>query len=208
MNRAFNTIFSLGHSCQVASQLRRNRLRKEAGPLDWFNFAQTSELCRVLRSRFQGFMELENLEVYGQSQNSHYIRDRITTCLSFHDFRNDPVKPPLHDYREFKERLTRRTQRLLSVLCSIEDTLLIRTIAAAREAWSVVDAVTETYPNPNVYFLFAIPGNGFPLRMLPSSQERVMIVELPAGSTWEGDHDAWRTLLQSIRLKDYDAKRH
>lgn len=56
--KSFDAIFSLGSSCQVASQLRRNGLRTAAGPFDWFNFASTPGFCQVLESRFERFMLL------------------------------------------------------------------------------------------------------------------------------------------------------
>lgn len=87
----YEAIFSLGHNCQVAAQLKRNGLRRQAGPWDWFNFASTADFCGVIRRRLEGFMQLEHLEIYGKSVNTYYVRDRQSTCLSFHDFKIHPT---------------------------------------------------------------------------------------------------------------------
>ncbi|WP_244864374.1 DUF1796 family putative cysteine peptidase [Paenibacillus sp. J23TS9] len=200
INKAFDVIFSLGHSCQVASQLRRNQLRKAAGPLDWFNFASTEAVCKVLRGRFQGFMELEHLEVYGKSKNCYYVRDLQTSCLSFHDFNNAPDQPPLYDYAWFKEKLARRITRFVSYLSSDAEVLLIRTISNPADALRFYHAITDAYANPNLHFLFVIPSKKSSIIQRISEHERITIVQIPHGSTWEGDAAAWKSLLSSISL--------
>ncbi|MWV42129.1 peptidase [Paenibacillus sp. HJL G12] len=201
INRTFDIIFSLGHSCQVASQLRRNHLRNVAGPLDWFNFASTNAVCKVVTSRFHGFMELEHLEVYGKSKNCYYVRDRQTTCLSFHDFKNNPNLPPLHDYHVFREKLERRIHRFETALSSEDKVFLIRTLTDPADALKIHHAVTEAYQNPNLHFLFVLNGSESGIKPLPSDSDRISIVQIPHGNTWEGDYEAWKSLLGCISLR-------
>ncbi|ANY71735.1 peptidase [Paenibacillus ihbetae] len=197
----FESIYSLGHNCQVAAQLKRNGLRRQAGPWDWFNFASAAEFCGVIRRRFEGFMQLEHLEAYGKSVNNYYVRDRQSTCLSFHDFKNIPNQPPLYDYVEFRERLDRRIARFNDCLSSERRVLLVRIIQHQHEAEAIYASIHETYANPHISMLFILHGPESDISKLPSFAEDARLVRIPRGRTWEGDTEAWAAILSKIRLE-------
>jgi len=197
----FESIYSLGHNCQVAAQLKRNGLRRQAGPWDWFNFASAAEFCGVIRRRFEGFMQLEDLEAYGKSVNNYYVRDRQSTCLSFHDFKNTPNQPPLYDYAEFRERLDRRIARFNDCLSSERRVLLVRIIQHQHEAEAIYASIHETYANPHISMLFILHGPESDISELPSFAEDARVVRIPRGRTWEGDTEAWAAILSKIRLE-------
>jgi len=196
----FEAIFSLGHNCQVAAQLKRNGLRRQAGPWDWFNFASTADFCGVIRRRLEGFMQLEHLEIYGKSVNTYYVRDRQSTCLSFHDFKNNPNQPPLYDYAEFRDRLDRRIARFNDCLASGRSVLLVRIIKHQHDAEAIYASIRETYANPHISMLFILHGEDPDIVELPSFDEDARLVRIPKGRTWEGDTAAWATILSKIRL--------
>ncbi|MEK3781210.1 DUF1796 family putative cysteine peptidase [Paenibacillus sp. FSL R5-0810] len=196
----YEAIFSLGHNCQVAAQLKRNGLRRQAGPWDWFNFASTVDFCGVIRRRLEGFMQLEHLEIYGKSVNTYYVRDRQSTCLSFHDFKNTPDQPPLHDYAEFRERLDRRIARFNDCLASGQSVLLVRIIQHQQDAEAIYASIHETYANPHISMLFILHGEDSDIVELPSFAEDARLVRIPKGRTWEGDTEAWAAILSKIRL--------
>lgn len=198
----FDAIYSLGYNCQVASQLRRNQLRHAAGPWDWFNLASTRKFCEVLRNQLSGFMLRENLEVYGKSVNCYYVRDTHTSCLSFHDFKNDPNEKPLYDYPVFRERLDRRIERFNRCLNSNQVTLLIRIIPDEKDAITIDQAIRKTYSNPNISLLFIILHNASHIEHLPSYSEQVHLVKMPKGATWEGDIHAWKLVTQGWSLRE------
>ncbi|GAB6988578.1 DUF1796 family putative cysteine peptidase [Paenibacillus pini] len=200
-NKEYDAIISLGHNCQVASQLRRNHLRKFSGPLDWFNFAKTSEVCKVLQNRFEGFMLLENLEVYGKSQNCHYVRDKSTTCLSFHDFKNVTEEDPLFDYFIFRETLDRRIRRFIDCLSSNKDILLIRANVNSTDSFDIYHAIKETYSNPNVHFLFVNQSDEQQIIEQPSTFKSINSLQIPSGKTWEGNYEAWKKVLSRFSLR-------
>lgn len=197
----FESIYSLGHNCQVAAQLKRNGLRRQAGPWDWFNFASAAEFCGVIRRRFEGFMQLEHLEAYGKSVNNYYVRDRQSTCLSFHDFKNTPNQPPLYDYAEFRERLDRRIARFNDCLSSERRVLLVRIIQHQHEAEAIYASIHETYANPHISMLFILQGPESDISELPSFAEDARLVRIPRGRIWEGDTEAWAAILSKIRLE-------
>lgn len=195
MVKSFDAIFSLGSSCQVASQLRRSGLRTAAGPFDWFNFASTPGFCQVLESRFERFMLLPNLEVYSHSVNCHYVRDKASNCLSFHDFKYDPKLPPLFDYPEFRDRLERRIERFNRCLSSVQDVLLIRTVKHTEDAFRIFETIENSYSNPHLRYLFVLHSSDPDTAEIDSGHPRIRIVRMPAGSTWEGDAEAWKRCL-------------
>lgn len=196
----FDAIFSLGYNCQVAAQLRRNRLRNEAGPWDWFSFASSLDFCMVLRNQFSGFMLLENLEVFG-TEECYYVRDNHTSCLSFHDFRNNPNEKPLYDYPAFRAMLDRRIERFNQCLNSNQKILLIRIILHEQDAEMIYQTIRETYPNPNISLLFVILQDAPHIVQLPSFSTQVRILHIPNGTTWEGDMKAWKSILQGFSLR-------
>lgn len=191
----FDAIFSLGYNCQVAAQLRRNKLRTMAGPWDWFSFASTSEFCNVVRNQLSEFMLRDNLDIHGKSVNCYYVRDKRTSCLSFHDFKNNPEERPLYDYPAFRERLDRRIERFNSCLNSNQKMLLVRIIPHKKDAKAIDQVIRETYSNPNVTLLFVMHGSSPQIVQLPSFSDQVLIMQIPKGDTWEGDFDAWKTIL-------------
>lgn len=197
----FDAIFSLGYNCQVAAQLRKNKLRHAAGPWDWFNFASTHEFCKVIQSQFSDFMLRDNLDIYGKSANCYYVRDKQSSCLSFHDFKNNPEKLPLYDYPAFRERLDRRIERFNRCLNSEVKTLLVRIIPHIKDAETIDRAIRETYSNPNVSLLFIKLSSSPGIVALPSFSDRVLIKQIPKGPTWEGDSEAWKTILGGFSLR-------
>ncbi|MEC0306878.1 DUF1796 family putative cysteine peptidase [Paenibacillus lautus] len=196
----FDAIFSLGHNCQVAAQLRRNKLRQAAGPLDWFNFASTHEFCKVIKHQFSDFMLRDNLVIYGKSVNCYYVRDKRSSCLSFHDFKNNPEEQPLYDYPVFRERLDRRIERFNRNLNSEQKTLLVRIIPHKKDAETIDQVIRETYSNPNVTLFFLMLSSSPSIVTLPSFSDRVLIKQIPKGPTWEGDLEAWKTILGEFLL--------
>lgn len=196
----FDAIFSLGHNCQVAAQLRRNKLRHAAGPWDWFNFASTREFCKVIKHQISDFMLRDNLDIYGKSVNCYYVRDKRSSCLSFHDFKNNPEELPLYDYPAFRERLDRRIERFNRCLNSEQKTLLVRIIPHKKDAETIDQVIRGTYSNPNVTLLFVMLSSSPSIVTLPSFSDRVLIKQIPKGPTWEGDLEAWMTILGGFSL--------
>lgn len=63
----YDAVFSLGHLCLTALQLRKMNKRPYAGPFDWVGTSSLPDLCRLIRNRFEGFMNPINLRVTGYS---------------------------------------------------------------------------------------------------------------------------------------------
>lgn len=97
-----DVIVSLGSACNPAMQLRRHNLRTFSGPLDWSVSLSLSDVSRLLKNKFNGFMELKNMCLIDgsayvldeginiQSTKSYFIKDTHYNILSVHDF---PIIP-------------------------------------------------------------------------------------------------------------------
>ncbi|WHH56625.1 DUF1796 family putative cysteine peptidase [Bacillus paralicheniformis] len=71
-------MFSLGHLCLTAIQLKNNDLRPFSGPLDWVTIHSLTDLNLLLRNRFTGFMEPKNLRVIGYNTGKKKKKDLLS----------------------------------------------------------------------------------------------------------------------------------
>ncbi|GAB6930065.1 hypothetical protein JCM10914A_40480 [Paenibacillus sp. JCM 10914] len=144
-------------------------------------------------------MQLPNLEIYAKSVNTYYVRDRSSSCLSFHDFKNDPRKAPLYDYPIFRERLDRRLTRFHDALDSDRSVLLVRMIPHRKDAQTIYDTIRDTYSNANITYLFVMLSRDSQIFTLPTFSEHVNIIQIPKGHTWEGDTASWNQILSPLQ---------
>ncbi|WP_238546313.1 DUF1796 family putative cysteine peptidase [Paenibacillus sp. TCA20] len=152
LKKNYDLIVSLGISCAPAIQLRRHNLRRISLPLDWMISTRLSDVNRLLQHRYQGFMEMNNLQVLedthimledgnpvfhdrGGLVESYMIKDTLYNIISVHDF---PLVPGQHWsvlYPEYKEKLQRRIQRFYDKLAGSSSTLFIRWSASYEETF-------------------------------------------------------------------------
>jgi len=98
----YDVIVSLGSACNPAMELKRLNLRTFAGPLDWSVALSLSDVNRLLKNKFNGFMELENMQLIDgafafsndgvliEGVESYLIEDTHYNVISVHDF---PIIP-------------------------------------------------------------------------------------------------------------------
>lgn len=120
----YDLIASLGQNCDPAGHLRRHKLRKFSMPLDWVVSTSLTDVNRLLANKFQGFMDLSNLQVIeGSSQYvdefaavvqkmpSYFIKDMRYNVTSVHDFPIIPLQSWHYTYHVYKAKLNVRIQR-------------------------------------------------------------------------------------------------
>ncbi|ASB88934.1 DUF1796 family putative cysteine peptidase [Bacillus sonorensis] len=202
----YDAIFSLGHLCLAAIQLRKHDLRPFAGPLDWFATYSLSDVNRLLRNRFTGFMEAKNLRVAGYNTaekkegSTIYVIDDNYHVGSVHDF--DADKNTLDDlatYPEVIEKFNRRINRFLEKMSTGKRILFVRTEGSFEEAKELELILSEMVQHDFSVLLVrhtnvtGIVENHWPL-------EKVCAVELPGEEIWEANHDLWTSLFEGIKL--------
>jgi len=111
----YDGIFSLGELCYISILLEKNGIRPYSGVLDWMGSYGLSNVNRLLRNRFEGFMDRHQIECIGTAGEKLYlVKDKTYDILSNHDFfiaQNDPKL--LEAYPSVKAKYDRRVARFL-----------------------------------------------------------------------------------------------
>jgi hypothetical protein len=122
---SYDAIFSLGDLCLSSIQLQNNNLRPYSGVLDWMASPKLSDVNRLLKNRFIGFMDLPNLRIIGYADDNICVSDEAYHFVSNHDFEVGPnTLTHLGTYPEVREKFDRRLNvfwrnaRLASEFCS------------------------------------------------------------------------------------------
>ncbi len=198
---AYDFVFSLGASCQVAENLRRRDLRKIAGPFDWFTFPSVNQLTGILQNDFQEFMQLKNLKSEGEHDAHMLVRDIETGCLSVHDF--VPSENLEKQYPAFEEQLNRRIARMKDALDNCNNKiLLIRTqYDSQEEIQKLRQCLTEKYKaSIDLLCINYIEENEVHVNRIG---EDFIIAEIPFREEmgWKGCRWAWDVILEGISLR-------
>ncbi|WP_411739879.1 DUF1796 family putative cysteine peptidase [Peribacillus sp. S4] len=108
---SYDVIISLGSWCGPSLNLRRSSF-----PLDWVEFNSLPDVSRILKNRFVGFMDLNNMKQVdgiafylddgevvfsdecGKQQKAHIIQDTYYNVISVHDFPMIPNQDWTHLY--------------------------------------------------------------------------------------------------------------
>ena len=128
--QAYDNIFSLGHDCSVAYQLRENGLITASGPFDWFAIDDLSVITDNIEDRFSRFFLPENMsmDTHQDEKSGYYIyTDTATGIKSFHDIPkscNNIAGSLIGLNRKFH----RRVDRFFELIQKGNKTLLIRKI--------------------------------------------------------------------------------
>lgn len=203
----YSAVYSLGPNCQTAYQLRRLGLRQAAGPLDWFISNSHAGLTSLLDNRFHDFMELENMKLVGQFQTCYCIKDEKYQIFSYHDFPVALPKERWHEaYPEFHERQTRRQERFLQALASLDRLLFVRMNCTPEEALDLHQRLSRLVVHSFNLLIVNTPQDV----SQESSQAAEHTIVHPAGlataqlnkgADWRGDDEGWAALLEKISVK-------
>lgn len=198
----YKAYISLGSTCQTAYQLKRLGLRTYAGPLDWFVSDSIGGVVRLIDHRFNGFMELNQLELIGTTYECFVIRDNAYDVISFHDF-------PLHltadrwrdAYPEFKQKLNRRKDRFLRTIQS-QPILFIRTNSTRKEAQEL-HAALKRHMHRKFHLLIVNNHEEGSKDVIYEDWGLggISSVLLPKGEDWRGFNQAWDTCMKGFKLK-------
>jgi hypothetical protein len=198
----YDAIFSLGDLCLASIQLRKNNLRPFAGVLDWMGSPSLSNVNRLLRNRFVGFMDLPNLRIIGYANEKFIcVSDDAYHIVSNHDFEADKnTLSHLATYPEVKEKFDRRIQRFLEKIATSQRVLFVRTEGTFEEVLELESILSEMVKNDfrillvNHSSVGGIVEKDWPLK-------KVCTVELPDHDKWTANDHYWRTILDGIHIR-------
>lgn len=198
---SYKAYISLGATCQTAYQLKRLGLRRCAGPLDWFVSDSADGLVRLIQNRFQGFMELHNLEPIGATDDCFVIRDNLYGVESFHDFsRSLPAEHWQIAYPGFKATISRRVDRFLKTVKNTP-VLFVRTKTEKKEAQQLRTALQPIIHDKSRFLIVNFhPDNREDVVYEDWKLDKVFPVIVPGGTDWKGSDQAWDTCMKGLKL--------
>ncbi len=129
--KRYDCVFFLGEACFIASSLKRAGLRRFSGPFDWVADAPFEKRMELLRLGFPDFFNKEDLVPLGEkvsyaaeSSVPHAAYYNAHTGLRYpHDF---PFHGDFnHDYIAVREKYERRCQRLVRLLRTSRNVLMV-----------------------------------------------------------------------------------
>lgn len=205
---SYDLIVSLGSSCEPAGHLRRLQLRTFSAPLDWMVSLSLRDVNRLLRNRFEGYMELGNMapdegsamyvndEVVQQAK-SYFVREYKYNILSVHDFPIIPDQPWWSRYKEYKELLDYRIERFLSRMAESRNALFVRWGGSYEEAAELREVLGQLVGGEfRILMVQGIEG----LESVIDDQwdlDRICSVSIPYRA---GDLHTWDLLLEGVYL--------
>jgi len=196
----YDAIFSLGDLCLTSIQLRKHNLRPYSGVLDWVASPMLSNVNRLLKNRFVGFMEYDNLRVLGYADTYICVSDEGYQVVSNHDFEGDKnTLEHLGAYHEVMEKYNRRIERFLGEIDHAKRILFIRTEGSFEDAVELQNVLEKLVKHDFTVLLInhteveGIVEKNWPL-------EKVCSIEFPNKDKWEGNHDLWESVLKGVNL--------
>lgn len=198
----YDAIFSLGDLCLASIQLRRLGLRPFSGVIDWMGSPSLSDVNRLLRNRFAGFMQLQNLSIIGYANEQFIcVIDNAYNIVSNHDFSTDKNSLTfLNTYPEVKEKFDRRIRRFLEKMETCKRVLFVRTEGTYEEAAELQEVLSSLVKRDFRVLLI----NHTDVQGIVEdnwSLKKVCAVQFPNKDKWYGNDNYWNSVLEGIRLK-------
>ncbi|MEH6885683.1 DUF1796 family putative cysteine peptidase [Priestia megaterium] len=213
---SYDLMLGLGSWCGPSLNLRRHNWRRFSFPLDWMISNSISDVSRLLRNRFTGFMEFQNLqrtdgyahflddgvaifpeEGGTEPVNAHFIHDTYYNIISVHDF---PIIPNVDwpvMYPSYKEKLHQRIARFLEKVENSSSILFIRwaaTYEQAVELQSTLEGIVKGQFN----ILILCPEEGFKgVSEIDWGLDKICAVKVPR---IPNDPGTWNYVLEGITL--------
>jgi hypothetical protein len=199
---SYDAIFSLGDLCLSSIQLQNNNLRPYSGVLDWMASPKLSDVNRLLKNRFIGFMDLPNLRIIGYADDNICVSDEAYHFVSNHDFEVGPnTLTHLGTYPEVREKFDRRIKRFLEKCATSKRILFVRTEGDMEDAEALQTVLSGLVKNDFRVLLVnhdnvgGLVEDDWPL-------EKVCAVRLPSHEIWNGNNHLWKKLLDGVRHID------
>lgn len=223
IQKPYNTIISLGSECGPALHLRRHNLRRASLPFDWVVSPSLADLNRLIKTKFQGYMEIGNMSKIEKDRpgfvldetgknvgsHSHFIKDNQFNVISVHDFPIIPNQEWQAMYPLYKQKLNKRIERFYYLLNNNQSILLMRwsplnvdTVQLRSEVTQLEIILTEVIKG-EFKILIIIPTHGINgITTIEWGLKNVCVVQVPYNTNPITDNTTWDYLLRGISIKD------
>lgn len=206
---SYDVIVSLGSACNPALQLRRHNLRTFSGPLDWSVSLSLSDVSRLLKNKFDGFMELKNMCLIDgsdyvldeginiESTKSYFVKDTHYNILSVHDFPIIPNQDWTTTYPSYKEKLNHRIDRFLEKIRTSQSVLFVRWAASYEQAVELQSVLSQIVKGQfNILILHPVEGSQG-ISTMNWRINRVCSVKVPNDPN---NNETWDYVLNGVTL--------
>ncbi|AFM01435.1 Putative papain-like cysteine peptidase (DUF1796) [Desulfitobacterium dehalogenans ATCC 51507] len=199
----YDAVYSLGDLCLGSIQLEKNNLRPYSGVLDWMASPALSDVNRLLKNRFIGFMDLPNLRIIGYAGEKNIcVSDDAYHMVSNHDFEiGKNSLSHLGSYAEVKEKFDRRIHRFLEKAATCQRMLFVRTEGDLGEAKELVKVLSALVRNDFRVLLVnhtnvqGLVEDDWPL-------DKVCAIQLPAENKFTANDHFWTKMLKDIDISN------
>ncbi|MDR9855609.1 DUF1796 family putative cysteine peptidase [Paenibacillus sp. VCA1] len=219
MKGAYDIIVSLGSWCGPSIFLWRRQLRRFSLPLDWMISNSVTDLTRLLKNRFEGFMELGQLRKIdgtsayleegiavpqqgGTYQSAHYILDTRYNVISVHDFPIVPNQDWTAAYNVYSNKLAHRVHRFLNVLQHSRSVVFIRWGEIGEAEAVELHAVLRSLTPGSCKILFMQTVSGLEsIQEIDWGQDDIGTLQVPLERPY--DEAAWNRIMNGLSLTGY-----
>lgn len=224
LKKEYETVIGLGYWCDVAGHLKNHNLRTFSSPFDWVLTPSLSDINQVLKARFEGYMEQENMEFinYGEIalddhdqvqdliKQTYILRDNKFNITSVHDFPLYPNHSWNEQYPRFRKKLDSRINRFLKVCSDSPSKLFIRLEATVDEAVNLHQNLSDLSSGETVLLVINTVQGLNSLRENDLGINGVVFMEIPFISSGNFHNIAevrythsndWNIILKDITVK-------
>jgi hypothetical protein len=213
---SYDVIVSLGSASNPAMLLKQHNLRRFSGPLDWCVSNSLSDVSRLLKNRFEGFMEFENMSLLDKTETyflndgdpvmpdgstqlikAYWVMDTYYNVISMHDFPILPNQDWTVTYPSFKEKLNRRINRFLEKITNGQSVLFVRWAGSYNQAVELQSVLSKIVKGQfTILILYPVPDSQN-ISEMNWGIDRVCAVEVPNKPF---DNSTWDYVLNGITL--------
>lgn len=197
----YDSVFSLGDLCLTSIQLKKNNLRPFSGVLDWMASPSLSNVNRLLKNRFVGFMDLPNLRIIGYASDQLIcVSDDGYQIVSNHNFEvGKNTLSHLGGYPEVREKFDRRIKRFLEKMETSKRILFVRTEGTFEEVLELESILSKMVKHDfRILIVNHTDVSGLTEKNWPI--ERVSVVELPNRDIWNANDHFWKMMFDGVQL--------
>jgi hypothetical protein len=197
----YDSVFSLGRRCLTAIHMEENKLRSYPGVFDWMLAPELASVNYMIKHRFQGFMELQNMQVVGKTDHNYIVYDAMSHFYSYHDFSLLKNRyNQLHTYPEFKLKLNHRIERFNERLDEDSIFLFVRVQGSYRDVTELERVLSERVRG-DFRILIVNEGKMDHIVEIDWGLEKTCVIEVAYTDTHPFVNDyQWSRMLEGIRI--------
>ncbi|MTH52040.1 peptidase [Bacillus mangrovi] len=200
---SYDAIISLGDLCLGSIQLKKNNLRNFSGVLDWMASPFLKDVSRLVKNKFIGFFDEENLRIIGYAGDDVIcVADDGYNFVSNHDFyvKDGNTLTSLASYPQVREKFDRRIERTLEKMENGERLLFVRTEGSQEEAAELEKVLSKRVAND---FCILLINHTAVQEVTPIDWglEKTCVLEFPDTEKWNSNDHLWQEVLSGITIK-------